>query len=120
MFGYDDALDVFGVHAVGGIVGALGTGIVADPALGGAGIVDYAACEIANGAFTGTCPNAVYDMVGQVFIQAKAILLTIAWSGIGSLVVYIIIGVLVGLRVSEDTEREGLDIVDHGERAYNM
>jgi ammonium transporter, Amt family len=119
-FGYDDTLDVFGVHAMGGIVGALGTGIVADPALGGAGIVDYAKCEVANGAFTGTCPNAAFDMVSQVIIQAKAVLVTLAWSGIGSLVVYIIIGVLVGLRVSEDTEREGLDIVDHGERAYNM
>jgi Amt family ammonium transporter len=59
-------------------------------------------------------------MAGQVFTQAKAVLLTIAWSGIGSLVVYIIIGALVGLRVSEDNEREGLDIAAHGERAYNM
>jgi Amt family ammonium transporter len=120
MFRYDDTLDVFGVHAIGGIVGALGTGIVADPAIGGAGIVDYAACAIADGAFTGVCPSAAYDMAGQVFTQAKAVLLTIAWSGIGSLVVYIIIGALVGLRVSEDSEREGLDIAAHGERAYNM
>jgi Amt family ammonium transporter len=120
MFRYDDTLDVFGVHAIGGIVGALGTGIVADPAIGGAGIVDYTACVIADGAFTGVCPSAAYDMAGQVFTQAKAVLLTIAWSGIGSLVVYIIIGALVGLRVSEENEREGLDIAAHGERAYNM
>ncbi len=119
-FGYDDTLDVFGVHAIGGIVGALGTGIVADPALGGAGVVDYANCEVVNGAFTGSCPNAVYDMAGQVIIQAKAVLLTIAWSGVGSFVVYSIIAILVGLRVTEDKEREGLDIADHGERAYNM
>jgi Amt family ammonium transporter len=119
-FGYDDTLDVFGVHAVAGIIGAIGTGIVVDPALGGAGIVDYAKCEVANGVFTGVCGALEYNMVGQVMSQVKAVLFTIAWSGIGSLVVYIIIGVLVGLRVSEDTEREGLDIVSHGERAYNL
>ena len=119
-FGYDDTLDVFGVHAVAGIIGALGTGIVVDPALGGAGIVDYTKCAVENGAFTGTCGALDYNMVGQVITQAKAVLLTVAWSGIGSLVVYIIIGVLVGLRVSEEAEREGLDIVSHGERAYNL
>jgi Amt family ammonium transporter len=59
-------------------------------------------------------------MAAQVLIQAKAVLMTIAWSGIGSFVVFIIIGVLVGLRVTEETEREGLDIADHGERAYNL
>jgi Amt family ammonium transporter len=118
--GYDDTLDVFGVHAVAGIVGALGTAIVANPALGGAGVVDYTACEVANGAFTGVCGTAAYDATAQLIIQAKAVLVTLLWSGIGSFVVYIIIGVLVGLRVSEETEREGLDIVDHGERAYNL
>jgi ammonium transporter, Amt family len=119
-FGYDDTLDVFGVHAVGGIIGALGTGIVVDPALGGAGIVDYAKCEVANGVFTSTCGSLDYNMVSQVMIQAKAVLTTLVWSGVGSFVVYMIIAVLVGLRVSEEAEREGLDIVDHGERAYNM
>jgi Amt family ammonium transporter len=119
-FGYDDTLDVFGVHAVGGIVGALGTGIVADPALGGAGIVDYTKCEVVNGVFTSTCGALDYNVVSQVIIQAKAVLTTLVWSGVGSFVVYMIIAVLVGLRVSEETEREGLDIVDHGERAYNM
>ena len=118
--GYDDTLDVFGVHAIGGIVGALGTGIVADPALGGIGAVDYTKCEVANGVFTSTCPTAAYDMVAQVIIQAKAVLTTVVWSGVGSFVVFMIIAVLVGLRVTEEAEREGLDIVDHGERAYNM
>lgn len=118
--GYDDTLDVFGVHAVAGIVGALGTAIVANPAIGGAGVVDYTACEVANGAFTGVCGSAAYDTMAQLVIQAKAVLVTFLWSGIGSFVVYLVIGVLVGLRVSEETEREGLDIVDHGERAYNL
>ncbi len=119
-FGYDDTLDVFGVHAVGGIVGALGTGIVANPALGGAGVVDYAACEVVNGAFTGVCTNAPYDTVAQVMIQAQAVLTTIIWSGIGSVVVYVVIAAVNGLRVSQETERDGLDIADHGERAYNL
>ena len=119
-FGYDDTLDVFGIHAVGGTIGAIGTGIVADPALGGAGIVDYTKCEIANGVFTSTCATADFDMVVQVMNQIKGVLVTIAWSGVGSLIVYVIIAALVGLRVTAETEREGLDIVEHGERAYNM
>ena len=118
--GYDDTLDVFGVHAVGGIIGAIGTGIVADPALGGAGVVDYTKCEVVNGVLTSTCATATYDMVTQVTTQAKAVLTTVVWSGVGSFVVFMIIAVLVGLRVTEEAEREGLDIVDHGERAYNM
>jgi|EndMetStandDraft_4_1072995.scaffolds.fasta_scaffold15412_4 Amt family ammonium transporter len=118
--GYDDTLDVFGVHAVGGIVGALGTGIVVDPALGGAGIVDYSKCEVVEGVFTSTCAALDYNMVTQLMAQAKGVLVTLVWSGVGSFVVYMIIAVLVGLRVTEETEREGLDIVDHGERAYNM
>ena len=119
-FGYDDTLDVFGVHAVGGFIGAIGTGLVVNPDWGGAGIVDYTKCAIKGGVFTSDCGAATYDMVGQVIIQAKNASMTILWSGVGSLIVYIIIGVLVGLRVSEETEREGLDIVEHGERAYNM
>jgi Amt family ammonium transporter len=118
--GYDDTLDVFGVHAVGGIVGAIGTGIVADPALGGAGIVDYTKCEVANGVVGTTCASADYNLAAQVFIQVKGVLTTFVWSGVGSLIVFLIIGVLVGLRVTQETEREGLDIVDHGERAYNQ
>jgi Amt family ammonium transporter len=118
--GYDDTLDVFGVHAVGGIVGAIGTGIVADPALGGAGIVDYTKCKVVENVFTSTCDVAAYNVAAQVFTQIKGVLTTVVWSGVGSFVVYMIIAVLVGLRVSQETEREGLDIVDHGERAYNM
>jgi Amt family ammonium transporter len=108
--GYDDSLDVFGVHCIGGIIGAIGTGILVNPALGGAGIVDYTA----GGA-------AVYPgMVPQVISQAKGVLTTICWSGIGSLLVFGLIKMTVGLRVKEEVEREGLDIGEHGERAYNM
>ena len=110
MFKYDDSLDVFGVHCIGGIIGAIATGILVDPALGGAGIVDYTA----GGA-------AVYPgLVPQVIAQAKAVLTTICWSGIGSLIVFGLIKLTIGLRVKEEVEREGLDIAEHGERAYNM
>jgi Amt family ammonium transporter len=107
---YDDALDVFGVHCIGGIVGAIATGILVDPSLGGAGIVDYTA----GGA-------AVYPgLVTQVTAQVKGVLTTIAWSGVGSIIVFGIIKMVIGLRVKEEVEREGLDIAEHGERAYNM
>ena len=107
---YDDTLDVFGVHCVGGIVGALATGIVADPALGGQGWIDYTVFP----AVAGT-----YDMAGQVLTQAKAVILTLLWSGIGSAVLFFILDKTIGLRPSEDAEREGLDLSSHGERAYN-
>ena len=108
--GYDDSLDVFGVHAIGGIVGAIGTGILVDPALGGAGIVDYAA----GGA-------SVYPgMATQVTAQLKGVVTTLLWSGIGSTIVFGLIKLTIGLRVKEEVEREGLDIAEHGERAYNM
>jgi Amt family ammonium transporter len=106
--GYDDALDVFGVHCIGGILGAIGTGIVAAPALGGTGIWDYAA----------NAPGA-YDLAGQVIIQSKAVVVTLLWSGIGSAILFKLVDLVVGLRVEGDEEREGLDLVDHGERAYN-
>jgi Amt family ammonium transporter len=106
--GYDDALDVFGVHGIGGIIGALGTGILAAPALGGTGVFDYAAGKIAD-----------YDMAAQLYTQAKAVCLTLLWSGIGSFILFQIVKMLVGLRPGTDQEREGLDLVDHGERAYN-
>ena len=106
--GYDDALDVFGVHGIGGIVGAIGTGIVAAPYLGGTGIFDYAANKIAD-----------YDMATQILAQFKAVCLTIVWSGVGTLVLLTLVRVIVGLRPATDQEREGLDLVDHGERAYN-
>jgi Amt family ammonium transporter len=109
MFGYDDSLDVFGVHCVGGIVGALGTGLLVNPALGGTGILDYTTGKIAE-----------YDMAVQMLAQSKAVLLTLVWSGVGSAILYFIVNIIVGLRVSVDKEREGLDLTDHGERAYNM
>jgi Amt family ammonium transporter len=116
LFGYDDALDVFGIHAVGGFLGAIATGILVNPALGGTGIVDYATCA-ADGDIT-TCDTAAYDAASQVLAQLMGALVTIAWSAVGSLIVYGVIAVTVGLRVSRDTERSGLDIVEHGERAY--
>ncbi len=108
-FGYDDSLDVFGVHGVGGILGALGTGIFAAPALGGTGVYDYVLNKVGD-----------YDMLAQVTSQAWGVGLTIIWSGIVSLIAYKIVDSLVGLRVSEETEREGLDIGEHGESAYNL
>jgi Amt family ammonium transporter len=102
-FGYDDSLDVFGVHGIGGIVGAIGTGILAAPSLGGTGFIVEA----------GT-------MGAQVFAQIKAVVITILWSGIGSLVLLYVVRAITGLRVAEDLEREGLDLASHGERAYSM
>jgi Amt family ammonium transporter len=98
--GYDDALDVFGIHGVGGIIGAIGTGIVAAPSLGGYGVGEY-------------------SIGGQVWTQIIATVVTLLWTGIGSLILYKIVDAIVGLRVTQDAEREGLDLADHGERAYN-
>ncbi|WP_419816103.1 ammonium transporter [Glacieibacterium sp.] len=110
--GYDDALDVFGVHCVGGIVGALATGILVDPALGGQGIADYLAKP-------GTIQFTYPGMATQLFIQAKAVIITLLWSGIGSAILFFILDKTIGLRPTVDGEREGLDITEHGERAYN-
>jgi Amt family ammonium transporter len=107
--GYDDALDVFGVHCVGGIFGALATGILVNPALGGVGITDYTA---ANNVGT-------YALGPQMIAQITAVVATLLWSGIGSAILYKIVDLIVGLRVPTDAEREGLDIAEHGERAYN-
>lgn len=136
-FGYDDTLDVFGIHAVGGILGALGTAIVAAPALGGAGVIDYTACKMV-AATAGQaipadlttlqtalkvkfedCPVGAYSIAGQLWTQFLAVLVTLAWTGIGSFVIFKIVDVVVGLRVPADREREGLDLSEHGERAYN-
>ena len=108
MLGADDALDVFGVHGVGGILGSVLTGVFASPALGGTGVYDYVA-------------NAVgaYDMAAQVTSQIWGVGVAVVWSGIVAFVCYKIVDVLVGLRVPEDEEREGLDIVSHGESAYH-
>jgi Amt family ammonium transporter len=112
-FKYDDTLDVFGVHCIGGIIGALGTAIVAAPSLGGQGTIDYTVFP-----YAAIKPEA-YDMVAQLIIQCKAVGLTLAWSGIGSAILYFVIDKTIGLRPSEEAEREGLDITAHGERAYN-
>ncbi len=109
---YDDSLDVFGVHCVGGIIGALATGILVNPALGGVGIADYAMKP-------GELSVADYDMATVMLGQLKAVALTLVWSGVGSAILYKITDMLVGLRVSPEAEREGLDITEHDERAYN-
>ncbi len=112
-FKYDDTLDVFGVHCIGGIIGALGTAIVANPNLGGQGLIDFTTFPQTAG------KPADYDTMAQLFIQLKAVCLTLAWSGIGSAILYFVIDKTMGLRPSEEAEREGLDITSHGERAYN-
>ncbi|HLX27606.1 MAG TPA: ammonium transporter [Casimicrobiaceae bacterium] len=110
LIGVDDSLDVFGVHAVGGILGALLTGIFVSPALGGPSVVsDWV---------TGKTDYPGY--LAQLWIQAKAVGITIVWSAIVAFVSYKIVDMLVGLRVPEDEEREGLDITSHGESAYRM
>ena len=118
MLGYDDALDVFGIHCVGGIIGALGTGLVVNPAWGGAGVVDYVNCS-ADGAVLVTCPVATYDMTAQMIAQATGVGTTLLWSGLVSLVIWFALKMLGLLRVSQETEEEGLDINEHGEAAYH-
>jgi Amt family ammonium transporter len=97
--GYDDSLDVFGIHGIGGMIGSIGTGILVSPALGGVGLDGY-------------------SMGGQVWTQFVAVLITVAWCGVVSFVLYKVVDMLVGLRVTGDREREGLDLAEHGERAY--
>jgi Amt family ammonium transporter len=109
MFGYDDALDVFGIHCIGGIVGAILTGVLVAPALGGTGIMDYTTGKVAD-----------YDFVTQLWAQIKAVVMTLLWSGIGSFIIYKVCDYTVVLRPTVEREREGLDLTDHGERAYNM
>jgi len=112
MLGADDSLDVFGVHGVGGIVGALLTGVFNSPSLGGPSFPDNW--------FTGELVKPEnYSILSQVWAQGKAVLVTIAWSGVVSLVAYKLVDMTIGLRVSEEDEREGLDIASHGETAYH-
>ncbi len=110
LLGADDSLDVFGVHGIGGIVGALLTGIFAAPSLGGSGIYDYVANKTAEG----------YDIGGQLVIQGTGVLTTIIWSAVVSLIAYKLVDLTIGLRVTEEEEREGLDVSSHGEGAYRM
>ena len=112
ILGADDSLDVFGVHGVGGILGALLTGVFNSPSLGGPSTV-------ADWVSAGMTPADVYSVGAQVWIQLKAVILTIVWSGVVSLVAYKIVDLTIGLRVTEEEEREGLDISSHGETAYN-
>jgi len=105
--GIDDSLDVFAVHGIGGIVGAIGTGIVANPALGGSGVFDYAADAVAE-----------FSPMGQLISQLWGVVVAILWSGIASFILFKLIDMVMGLRVSEEAEREGLDTSSHGERAY--
>jgi Amt family ammonium transporter len=112
MLGADDTLDVFGVHGVGGIIGALLTGVFASPSLGGPSAM--------NDWVTATMMTpAEYSIATQVWIQAKAVMITIVWSGVVSFVAYKLVDLTIGLRVSADEEREGLDISSHGETAYH-
>jgi len=98
-FGYDDSLDVFGIHGVGGIIGSIGTGILVSPALGGVGVDGY-------------------TMGGQVWVQTLAVVIAIVWCGVVSFILYKLVDMIVGLRATPETEREGLDLAEHGERAY--
>jgi Amt family ammonium transporter len=99
-FGYDDTADVFGVHGVGGIIGAIGTGILTAPALGGTGAEDF-------------------SIASQVYTQIVAVLITIVWCAVVSAILYKVVDMIVGLRVSVEAEREGLDLSSHGEAAYH-
>jgi len=112
-FGYDDSLDVFGIHCIGGIIGAIATGILVDQGLGGTGIPDYEAKP-------GELAIAAYELAPAVMAQLKAVGLTLVWSGVGSAILYKIVDLVIGLRVPVDAEREGLDLAEHGERAYNL
>jgi Amt family ammonium transporter len=108
MIGADDALDVFGVHCVGGILGAILTGVFVAPSLGGTGVYDYVANKVGD-----------FDMTAQVTSQLWAVGTSLVWSAVVSLVSLKLVDIFVGLRVAEDAEREGLDITSHGETAYH-
>ncbi len=112
LLGADDTLDVFGVHGVCGILGAILTGVFNSPALGGPGYVaDWVTASMVT--------TADYSIAAQVWIQTKAVLTTVVWSGVVSIVAFKLVDMTIGLRVSEEDEREGLDITSHGETAYN-
>ena len=108
---YDDSLDVFGIHCIGGIVGALGTGLLVSPEYGGTGILDYVVSP-------GTAKVAEYVRDAQLIAQAKAIGLTLVWSGVGSAIILLVVKLVIGTRVSPEEEQAGLDLSQHGERGY--
>jgi ammonium transporter, Amt family len=107
--GYDDALDTFGVHCVGGILGSLGTGLFVNPLLGGTGVYDYVANKVGD-----------FDALAQMISQFWDIGITFVWSGLVAFVIMLILKHTIGIRANEQEEEEGLDVVDHGERAYNF
>ena len=109
MLGADDALDVFGIHGIGGITGALLTGVFNGWSMGGTGITDYVANKAVD-----------TEMGAQVWIQAQAVLTTVIWSGVVAFICYKVVDLVIGLRVTSEEEREGLDTASHGERAYNL
>jgi Amt family ammonium transporter len=112
MLGADDTLDVFGVHGVCGILGAVLTGVFNSPSLGGPGYVaDWSSVTMVTA--------ADYSIASQVWVQLKAVLITLVWSGVVSVIAFKIVDMTIGLRVTEEQEREGLDISSHGETAYN-
>jgi Amt family ammonium transporter len=107
-FGYDDALDAFGIHCIGGIIGAMLTGVFVSPALGGTGIFDYEKNVV-----------AAFDMKAQLISQLWAVSVSLIWSGVVAFVLFKVLDWTIGLRTSEEAEREGLDVSEHGEKAYN-
>lgn len=109
MLGYDDSLDVFGVHCVGGIVGALLTAVFNNPELGGTGVLDYV---------SGTWSYA--GTLTQLWIQAEGVLITVVWSAVVAFIAFKVVDLTIGLRVSEDVEAQGLDTTEHGERGYHL
>jgi len=108
VMGYDDSLDVFGVHCLGGVLGALLTGVFCSPRLGGTGVYDYVANAVGD-----------YSILSQLFSQATAVVVTLVWSAAVAIVAYKIVDRAFGLRVSQEVEHEGLDTPQHGERAYS-
>jgi Amt family ammonium transporter len=109
LLGADDALDVFGIHGIGGILGALLTGVFNTWSMGGTGIIDYV-------------NNTIVDTTisGQLWIQAQAVGTAVVWSAVVAFICFKVVDLTIGLRVPEDEEREGLDTTTHGERAYNL
>ena len=107
--GYDDSLDAFGVHCVGGIIGALGTGIFVNPALGGTGVWDYTAEAV-----------IPYDFAAQMTAQVWSVGVALVWSGVVAAVIMLALKYTIGVRASDEAQEEGLDLADHDERAYNM
>jgi len=105
----DDSLDAFGVHGVGGMLGAMLTGVFASPALGGTGVYDYVANKVAD-----------YDMGAQLIAQLWGVATTAIWTSVVAFIAFKLVDLVIGLRVSEEDEREGLDIAEHGETAYHM